>query len=158
MSRNFLTLHLVAISGKWSFFGPFFHPLTFLSIYKHCYLQSNEILFDFGIKRWNSRLNAWGLKICIPAVQLQNTTTVIGWRQSGKKKTRWNSDLVKFDANLSFQYLLKLNVLLTSLSFRNLTLFMTKQGILVLCFHYSAVIFLVFQVFCMGRTISMQGC
>jgi len=55
------------------------------------------------------------LKIFIPAVQQQNTTTVIGWRQSGKKKTRWNSDLVKCDANLSFQYLLKLNVLLTSL-------------------------------------------
>ncbi len=36
--------------------------------------------------------------------------------------------------------------------------FMTKQEILVLCFHYSADIFLVFQVFCIGRTISMQGC
>jgi hypothetical protein len=46
----------------------------------------------------------------------------------GKKRQGETQIWSNFDANLSFQYLLKLNVLLTSLSFRNLTLFYDQTG------------------------------
>jgi hypothetical protein len=43
----------IEIFVKWSPFGPFFHLLTLLSIFKHWYSsQSNEILLKYGYKRW----------------------------------------------------------------------------------------------------------
>lgn len=59
---------------------------------KHYYLQNNELKSNMRIKYWNLKLNAWGLKTFIVAVN--TTTTMIGWKQWGKKKARWNSNLV----------------------------------------------------------------
>ncbi len=58
-----------------------------------CYLQSNEILLNLGMKCWNSAFNAQGSRVLIVVVQVGAVeiyvAAVLG--RSGNRKHRWNS-------------------------------------------------------------------
>jgi hypothetical protein len=77
-------------------FGPSFSPQPLSpTSRKHCYLQSNEIFWNLGIKYWNSRWNPRGSKIFTIQCTQQKQWMKQHWLLEGdqeKKQTVWNSD------------------------------------------------------------------
>jgi len=60
------------------------------------------------IKCWNLVLNAWGLKRFMVVVDITKKIDWLNAIRPKKKKIQWNSNLAKFDANLSFNAYWKL--------------------------------------------------
>jgi hypothetical protein len=85
----------------------------------------------WGMKYWDSRLNALGSRTFIVTVHI--AATVIGWSRSAKERTGQTQFSTKFAAKLSFMPPLKLSVLFFRVLW-NLIAYVTKQGVSMLCF------------------------
>jgi hypothetical protein len=95
-----------------------------------CCSQSHEILLNKCMKYWDLGWNASGSRTFIATVHI--AAAVIGWKRSGKERTRQTQFSTQFAAKLSFMPPWS-PVYFFSLFFWHLVPYVTKEGVLVPC-------------------------